>query len=198
MIENFNPNDVALNSNNVFGLPSTPDNSKLIIIPIPWEVTVSYRNGTARAPEVILEASKQIDLCDLEAHNYWKYGYHMLPIDKNWVKRNDYLRHCAELVISDLTEAGITSDNSNLNSTVNSIQNFTMKNSTSIVNNDSLLESKSKSKSNSENKKITILQNLLNIQINPPILTNTLIRFLNLTFFIRIFLDFQKYLYLKF
>ncbi len=114
MIENFNPNDVALSTNNIFGLPSTIENSKLIIIPVPWEVTVSYRNGTARAPEEILEASRQIDLYDVNAHNMWQQGYHMLPIDANWVKRNDYLRHCAELIIADLSEGGETADNKQL------------------------------------------------------------------------------------
>ena len=58
--ENFDPNTLGLADNNIFGLPSTEDNAELIIIPCPWEVTVSYRAGTAKGPEQILEASKQI------------------------------------------------------------------------------------------------------------------------------------------
>lgn len=114
MIENFNPNDIALSDNNIFGLPTTADNAELIIIPMPWEVTVSYRNGTARAPEEVLEASKQIDLYDAAAHDMWKYGYFMEEVDNELSRKNDYLRHCAELVISNLATGGITSENQQL------------------------------------------------------------------------------------
>lgn len=114
-ITNFDPNSIGLAENNIFGLPSNEDNSKLILLPIPWEVTVSYRNGTARGPEKIKEASYQIDLCDVHAPDFWKEGYYMPELDKNIVKKNDFLRHCAELIISDLSEGGQTCNNSQLN-----------------------------------------------------------------------------------
>lgn len=114
MIENFNPNDIAQADNNVFGLPTTAENAKLIIIPMPWEVTVSYRNGTARAPEEVLEASKQIDLYDAAAHNMWQHGYYMEPLDVELSRKNDFLRHCAELVISNLATGGVTAENEQL------------------------------------------------------------------------------------
>lgn len=114
MIENFNPNDIAVEGNNIFGLPTTAENAELIIIPMPWEVTVSYRNGTARAPEEIREASKQIDLYDAAAHDMWKHGYFMEEIDKELSRKNDFLRHCAELVISNLSSGGATNDNKQL------------------------------------------------------------------------------------
>jgi len=63
-ITNFDTNSVGLAANNIFGLPTTEENAKLILLPIPWEVTVSYRNGTAKGPEKILESSYQIDLFD--------------------------------------------------------------------------------------------------------------------------------------
>ena len=47
-ITNFDTNSIGLADNNIFGLPTTEENAKLILLPIPWEVTVSYRNGTAR------------------------------------------------------------------------------------------------------------------------------------------------------
>jgi agmatinase len=114
-ITNFDPNSIGLAANNIFGLPSSEENSKLVILPIPWEVTVSYRNGTARGPEKVLEASYQIDLFDLDAPGFWKEGYYMPELDKLQVKKNDYLRHCAELIISDLSDGGATCDNLQLN-----------------------------------------------------------------------------------
>lgn len=113
-ITNFDTNSIGLADNNIFGLPSTEENSKLIILPLPWEVTVSYRNGTARGPEKIKEASYQIDLCDPDAMNYWSEGYFMPDANKDIIKKNDFLRHCAELIISNLSEGGITEDNSQL------------------------------------------------------------------------------------
>ncbi|HPI55246.1 MAG TPA: agmatinase family protein [Chitinophagaceae bacterium] len=113
-ITNFDTNSIGLADNNIFGLPSTEENSKLIIVPLPWEVTVSYRNGTARGPEKIKEASYQIDLCDPDAMNYWSEGYFMPEANKDIIKKNDFLRHCAELIISNLSEGGVTEENSQL------------------------------------------------------------------------------------
>lgn len=120
-ITNFDTNSIGLAANNIFGLPSTEENSKLIILPVPWEVTVSYRNGTAKGPEKILESSYQIDLCDLNCRNYWSEGYYMPPLNKDIIKKNDYLRHCAELIISHLSEGGETCENSQLQKKLNEI-----------------------------------------------------------------------------
>ncbi|MBP6624895.1 MAG: agmatinase family protein [Chitinophagaceae bacterium] len=113
-ISNFDTNSVGLAANNIFGLPTTEENSKLILLPIPWEVTVSYRNGTAKGPEKIKEASYQIDLCDPDAMNFWSEGYFMPEESKEIIKKNDFLRHCAELIISHLSEGGVTEDNDQL------------------------------------------------------------------------------------
>jgi agmatinase len=110
----FNPNDVASDGNGIFGLPFTQDNAALVIVPIPWEVTVSYRLGTSRSAEKINEASKQIDLYDADAVDMWKHGYYMQDINKEILNKNDYLRHCAELIISNLMEGGSTDEHKQL------------------------------------------------------------------------------------
>lgn len=103
-LENFDPNSPGLVSNNIFGLPFNEDQSELIIIPAPWEVTVSYRPGTSRGPEQVFDASMQIDLYDPEFPDVWKKGFYMLPYDKNIRNKSDYLRSCAELIIGCLSE----------------------------------------------------------------------------------------------
>ncbi|HLC99030.1 MAG TPA: agmatinase, partial [Candidatus Nanoarchaeia archaeon] len=40
--------------------------SKVVILPIPYEGTVSYGTGTSKGPSAILEASKQVELYDEE------------------------------------------------------------------------------------------------------------------------------------
>jgi agmatinase len=95
----YDPNSVGNPNNNIFGLPTTEDNSRLVIIPVPWEVTVSYGAGTARAPESIFRASLQVDLYDREMPDAWKEGFYMRAADKKILMKSDYLRKEAELYI---------------------------------------------------------------------------------------------------
>jgi len=113
-IADFDPNSVGLKANNIFGLPFTDEQSELILLPVPWEVTVSYRAGTARGPERIFSAAMQVDLFDPDVKDGWKKGFHMLPIDKNIRSKSDYLRQCAELIISHMIDGGDPADNEQL------------------------------------------------------------------------------------
>ena len=113
-LSQFDPNSVGLKSNNIFGLPFSEEEAQVILLPVPWEVTVSYRPGTARGPEHVFESSLQIDLFDAEMHDSWKVGYHMLPIDRIIRKKSDFLRQCAELIISHLGDGGVVAENEQL------------------------------------------------------------------------------------
>ncbi len=113
-ISNFDPNSVGLKSNNIFGLPFTEEEAQLVLLPVPWEVTVSYRPGAARGPEKIFHAAMQVDLYDPDVVDGWKKGFYMLPIDKNIRTKSDYLRQCAELLITNISEGGNVSGNSHL------------------------------------------------------------------------------------
>ncbi|HTM65415.1 MAG TPA: agmatinase family protein [Flavipsychrobacter sp.] len=113
-LSGFDPNSVGLKSNNIFGLPFKESDAELILLPVPWEVTISYRDGTSRGPENIFEASMQVDLYDPDTPDAWKKGFYMLPVDKNIKKKSDYLRQCAELIISHLIEGGLVDDNEQL------------------------------------------------------------------------------------
>jgi agmatinase len=98
-ITDYDPNSVGNPNNNIFGLPSNEDDAQLIIVPVPWEVTVSYGAGTARAAEAILKASLQVDLFDPEFPDTWKQGYFMRSSDRKILMKSDYLRKEAELYI---------------------------------------------------------------------------------------------------
>jgi agmatinase len=98
-LSNYDPNSVSNPNNNIFGLPTSEDIARLVIVPVPWEVTVSYGSGTARAPEAMLKASFQIDLFDPEMPEAWKEGFYMRPVDKKILMKSDYLRKEAELYI---------------------------------------------------------------------------------------------------
>ncbi len=110
-LSNFDPNSVGNPDNNVFGLPFTEDDARLIIVPIPWEVTVSYNAGTARAPEHIFNSSIQVDLYDPDVIDGWKQGFYMRPYDKKVLVKSDYLRKEAELYINYIAHGEIVAEN---------------------------------------------------------------------------------------
>jgi len=99
-LSQFDPNSVSNPNNNIFGLPFTEEEARLVILPIPWEVTVSYNAGTARAPEHVFKASLQVDLFDPEFKDEWKQGYFMRGSDRKILMKSDYLRKEAELYIN--------------------------------------------------------------------------------------------------
>ncbi len=114
-LSNFDPNSVGLTANNIFGLPFSEDEAALVLLPVPWEVTVSYRAGTARGPESIFNAAMQVDLFDPDVIDGWKKGFYMMPVDKNIRLKSDYLRQCAELIISHMADGGVVEENAQLN-----------------------------------------------------------------------------------
>jgi agmatinase len=98
--EHFDPNAASNPTNNIYGFPTTEDEARLIILPIPWEVTVSYNAGTSRASEHIFKASMQVDIFDADYPDTWKQGFFMRPADKKILMKSDYLRKEAELYIA--------------------------------------------------------------------------------------------------
>ena len=120
-LANFDPNGVGLKSNNIFGLPFTEEQAQLVLLPVPWEVTVSYRVGTAQGPDHIFDAAMQVDLFDPDVKDGWKKGFYMMPVDKNIRKKSDYLRQCAELILSHMVDGGEVSENEQLTEKLNEI-----------------------------------------------------------------------------
>ena len=110
-LSNFDPSSVGNPNNNIFGLPFSEDDARLVILPIPWEVTVSYNAGTARAPDHIFNASLQVDLFDPESKDTWKKGIFMREPNKKILTKSDYLRKEAELYINYISQGEQVSDN---------------------------------------------------------------------------------------
>lgn len=75
----FDPNAAARADSGIFGLDSTPDDARVVLVPVPFEATVSYGGGASRGPAAILEASRQVDLFDLETGRPYAQGIAMLP-----------------------------------------------------------------------------------------------------------------------
>ena len=106
----FDPSGIGLLESNIFGLPFNTEEAEVVVVPVPWEVTVSYRGGTAKGPQAIFDASKQVDLYDQNIKDAWKLGISMEPISKNLVRKNAVLRKKAEACIAHLERGGNSND----------------------------------------------------------------------------------------
>jgi len=120
-LSKFDPNKAGNPKNNIFGLPFSEDDASLVIVPVPWEVTVSYGAGTARAPEQIFSASLQVDLLDMDAPEGWKEGFYMQQVDKKLLMRCDYLRKEAELYIDYISEGEDVGNNQFMSKTLKEV-----------------------------------------------------------------------------
>lgn len=97
----FDPNGLAT-GDNIYGLPYSVEEAKVVIFPVPWEVTVSYSSGTAKGPEAILEASAQVDLFDPAVKDAWKIGLAMDEISGYWLNTGKQVRKKAKKMIEAL------------------------------------------------------------------------------------------------
>ncbi|MFC6224297.1 agmatinase [Hymenobacter artigasi] len=103
-IASFDPNAPGDVDSGIFGLPFTPEEAQVVVVPVPWEVTVSYRAGTAAGPAAIREASLQVDLYDSDVPNAWKLGLAMEEEDETIAEASRRLRPLAADYIGWLEE----------------------------------------------------------------------------------------------
>ena len=111
-LSHFDANGASNPKNNIFGLPFSEEDAQLVILPVPWEVTVSYGAGTARAAEHVFAASMQVDLFDSDSDDAWKKGIYMRQPDKKVLMKSDYLRKEAELYIDYTSKGEVLEKNS--------------------------------------------------------------------------------------
>jgi agmatinase len=107
----FDPNSAGNPNNNVFGLPFTEAEARVVILPVPWEVTVSFGSGTARSAEHIMRASLQVDLFDPDVPEGWKQGFYLRNPDHKILLKSDYLRKEAELYIDYISKGDVVEKN---------------------------------------------------------------------------------------
>jgi agmatinase len=105
-LHTFDPSGVGLDNGNLYCLPCDYDTAGIIVLGVPWEVTVSYHQGTAQGPRRVLEASPQLDLYDFDHPDGWRQGIFMPPIPTHLLALNHQVREAANRVIQ-ATEAGV-------------------------------------------------------------------------------------------
>jgi agmatinase len=116
-MSNFDPNSAASSESGIFGLPFTPEEAAIHLIPVPWEPTVSYGGGTSDGPNLILNASRQVDLFDLETRKAYEVGYYMEPISQEIVKLSQKTKIMAQKIIN--AQGAFTAEHESLLKKVN-------------------------------------------------------------------------------
>lgn len=96
----------GLHNGQFLGLDHELKSARAVILPVPWDVTTSYRPGTVSGPQAVIEASYQIDLFSPDFKEFWNVPLATLPIGKGWIKQSQTLRRKVEKYISFLEEGG--------------------------------------------------------------------------------------------
>ncbi|HLW61981.1 MAG TPA: agmatinase family protein [Flavobacterium sp.] len=105
-IAKFDPSQPGLADASIYGLPFTADESEIIIVPVPWEVTVSYGAGASEGPDSIFDASFQVDLLHQKFPELWKLGIYMDEAPEHWKSNSEKFKNLAQPIIEAL-ENGI-------------------------------------------------------------------------------------------
>jgi len=98
-IHNFDPTGVAVQNGNFFAFPYSVEQSDVVLIPVPWDVTTSFRAGTVLGPKAIVAASGQMDLFDYKIPDAWKIKIATSPYSIELEEHSNDLRVISEKII---------------------------------------------------------------------------------------------------
>ena len=95
----FDPSEVAIKNGNFFGFPYSIQESNILLLSVPWDVTTSYRDGTSNGPQAILGASYQLDFFSPYKENAWETKLATIPFRSDWLALNSTMRMLAKELI---------------------------------------------------------------------------------------------------
>jgi agmatinase len=95
----FDPDAPASAGAGIYGLPFTPEEARVVVVPVPYEATTSYGGGTSNGPMAVFEASKQVDLFDRDTGRPYQTGIAMLDLPKKIERCNRKAKEIAAAVI---------------------------------------------------------------------------------------------------
>lgn len=124
MANHFDPNAAATADSQVFGLPFSEKEAALVFVPVPWEATTSYGGGTSDGPQAIFEASKQVDLFDIDVIKPYEPGLYMRTPDREVRAWNDEAKAEAQKIIE---ASGIIDGNRALQTALTRVNEFGVK-----------------------------------------------------------------------
>jgi len=108
--DSFDPDAPGVGQYGLFGIPIPKELAQVVVIPVAWDVTTSYRPGTARAPRQVLEASWQVDLAHECYPHAWQRGIALSGDVSDWEVDSIRLRQKADHVIAHHERGGSPDD----------------------------------------------------------------------------------------
>lgn len=96
-----------IQSDGFIGGRLNPKEASLVLIPVPWEATVSFGEGTAKAPDAIRVSSHQLDVENYHYIKPYTAGIAMLETDKSLLKLSNKARKKAIKVIEALEKSSV-------------------------------------------------------------------------------------------
>lgn len=117
----FDPAAAARPGSGIFGLPSTRDDAKILLLPVPFDATTSYRPGTAEGPNAIFDASMQVDLFDRRFGRVYERGICMEDEDERIRQWNEEATDLARPLIA---EGGADPDDPAQRTTLNRVNSL--------------------------------------------------------------------------
>lgn len=73
----FDADAAAVPGSGIFGLPFTREQARIVLLPVAFDATTSYRPGTADGPAAVRRASMQVDLYDRAFGRVYEQGIFM-------------------------------------------------------------------------------------------------------------------------
>lgn len=73
------PAGLPLNFGGIEGEAATLERAKAVVLPVPYDFSVTYQSGTRWGPQAILSASRNMELWDDELGPIWRHGIHTAP-----------------------------------------------------------------------------------------------------------------------
>ena len=111
----FDPDAAAVSDSGIYGLPTKVEDARFVIVPVPFDATTSYRDGTRNGPEAVVEASRQVDLYDIDFGRPYEQGIAALPPDHAFVRNIVRLNREARKFSAPVIEAaGVIDGNARL------------------------------------------------------------------------------------
>lgn len=102
----IDPNALAQHNGEFFGLETKPGQEKIQVLCVPWDVTTSYRAGTVKGPDAVLEASYQVDLFSPDVEEAWNLPMLRAKAKADWDKKSKKLRKISEEYLEFLEAGG--------------------------------------------------------------------------------------------
>jgi agmatinase len=101
----FDPDGPALATAGLYGLPFSVEDAAAVVVPVPFEATVSFRTGTKYGPAAIDAASRQVDLLDADFGRVYRPGIALEPV-ADWIATSSDEARVAAMRVIEAHEQG--------------------------------------------------------------------------------------------